>query len=256
MARNFIIAGNWKMNKTPSETRSLIANIKSNLPSSHNSEFILCPPFISIPAALAEVENCYLNIGAQNCHWEDKGAFTGEISPDMLSEIGVKYVIIGHSERRTYFGETDETVNKRIKAALNHDLIPILCVGESLEIREQGNTKNLIKTQITLDLKDISKADSEKIIIAYEPIWAIGTGKTATSEQAEEICKFIRDTLADIYGTESAEKIHVLYGGSMNEKNAKELLSMPNIDGGLIGGASLKSDSIINILKTADSITK
>ena len=255
MTRKIIIACNWKMNKTSSQSIALINEIKEKLPASEN-KFIVCPPFTSLEKLCDNLKGSKIEVGAQNCHWEEKGAFTGEIAPDMLSEIGVKYVIIGHSERRTYFGETDETVNKRIKAALSHGLTPILCVGESLEIREQGNTKNLIKSQIIADLKEISKADSEKIIIAYEPIWAIGTGKTATSDQAEEICKFIRDTLAEIYGNDSAEKTHVLYGGSMNEKNAEELLSRPNIDGGLIGGASLKPDAITEILNISNHITK
>ena len=243
------------MNKTSSEAATLINEIKEKLPCSKN-KFIVCPPFTSLEKACEISKDSFIEVGAQNCHWEEKGAFTGEIAPKMLSEIGVKYVIIGHSERRTYFGETDETVNKRLKAALANKFTPILCVGETLEIREEGKTKALINTQITEDLKEISKADIEKIIIAYEPIWAIGTGKTATSEQAEEICKFIREVLAQNYGKECAKHTYVLYGGSMNEKNAKELLSMPNIDGGLIGGASLKPDAITEILKISNNIVK
>lgn len=256
MARKLIIAGNWKMNKTPSETRVLISEIKTAMPNCHKSEFILCPPFLSIPAALEEAKNSSINIGAQNCHWEEKGAFTGEISPKMLSEAEIKYVIIGHSERRMYFGETDETVNKRLKAALNEGISPILCVGENLNQRENGKTENIIKNQLEMDFKDIDESSAEKIIIAYEPIWAIGTGKTATDEQAQEICGFIRSTIEKMFSSEVSEKIHILYGGSMNEKNAEGLLSMPDIDGGLIGGASLKADSITQILKTADNIIK
>ncbi len=243
------------MNKTSSEAAKLIKEIKEKLPTSEN-KFIVCPPFTALEKVCELSKESIIEVGAQNCHWEEKGAFTGEISPLMLKEIGVKYVIIGHSERRTYFGETDETVNKRLKAALNYGLTPILCVGESLETREAGNTKTLIKNQITQDLKDISKTDCEKLIIAYEPVWAIGTGKTATAEQAEEICLFIRETLSELYSKDCAEKTHVLYGGSMNEKNAKELLSMPNIDGGLIGGAALKADSITEILKISNNIAK
>ena len=256
MARKLIIAGNWKMNKTPSETRKLISEIKAEIPKSHKSEFILCPPFISIPAALEEAKDSSINIGAQNCHWEEKGAFTGEISPKMLSELGINYVIIGHSERRAYFGETDETVNKRIKSSLNEGITPILCVGENLTQRENGETQNIIKNQLELDFKDIDENSAEKIIIAYEPIWAIGTGKTATDNQAQEICEFIRNTIGKMFSAEVSEKIHILYGGSMNDKNAEGLLSMPDIDGGLIGGASLKADSIAQILKTADIIIK
>ena len=247
MKREIIIAGNWKMNKTPSETESLLEEIKAKMPQNAH-KFIICPPFTSLCKAVELTKGTEIIVGAQNCHYEENGAYTGEISAKMLSEIGIQFVILGHSERREYFSETDETVNKKIKASLKNNIKVILCVGESLAQREENITNSHINGQLVGALKDISSEDLENIIIAYEPIWAIGTGKTATEEQAEDVCKFIRLVISELYNSEAAEKIHILYGGSMNENNATKLLSMENIDGGLIGGASLKADSITKIL--------
>ncbi|MEG1620271.1 MAG: triose-phosphate isomerase [Oscillospiraceae bacterium] len=246
MERKKIIAGNWKMNKTPSETAILLDEIKSKL-GDLNCKFIICPPFISLERAIETAKNSPIKIGGQNCYWEESGAYTGEVSAKMLADLGIEYVILGHSERRTYFGDTDQSVNKKIKSAINHSLTAIFCVGESLEQRELGVTETHIKSQIKLGLLGISQEEMAKIIIAYEPIWAIGTGKTATSQQAEEVCRFIRKIIGEMYNCETAENIQIIYGGSMNEKNAAELLSMENIDGGLIGGASLKPDEITAI---------
>ena len=201
--------------------------------------------------ALEATKGTNIKVGAENCHWEKSGAFTGEISADMLTSMGVKYVIIGHSERRTYFGETDETVNKRLKAAINSGLNVILCVGEYLEQREQGITNEIVSMQTKIALKGISKKELSNIIIAYEPVWAIGTGKTATAEQANEVCKVIRDVISALYDTTCAENIIIQYGGSMNASNADELLSQPDIDGGLIGGASLKANDFASIVESA-----
>ena len=239
--RRKIIAGNWKMNKTPQEARKLI---KELIPLVNDSEddVIFCVPFVDIPAAIEALKGTNIAVGAQNMHWEEKGAYTGEISADMLYELGVEYVIIGHSERRQYFAETDETVNKKILTALGHELIPIVCCGETLEQRENGDTLNLVKNQIEKAFENVSAEDAAGIIIAYEPIWAIGTGKVATSGQAEEVCAYIRLTIRDLYGEDVAEQIRIQYGGSVNAENAADLFSMPDIDGGLVGGASLKTD--------------
>ncbi len=248
--REAIIAGNWKMNKTPSETKALIAEMKP-LVSGADCKVVLCVPFVDIDAALTAAAGSNIEIGAENCHFEKSGAFTGEVSPVMLKEMGVKYVIIGHSERRQYFGETDVTVNKRLKNALEEGLKVILCVGETLEQREQGITAELVAMQTKIALLDVSKEAAKNVIIAYEPVWAIGTGKTATSDQAEEVCAIIRDVIADIYDADTAEGMTIQYGGSMNAKNADELLSKVNVDGGLIGGASLKAEDFSIIVKAA-----
>ena len=248
--REAIIAGNWKMNKTPSETKALISEMKP-LVSGADCKVVLCVPFVDIDAALNASAGSNIEIGAENCHFEKSGAFTGEVSPVMLKEMGVKYVIIGHSERRQYFGETDVTVNKRLKNALEEDLKVILCVGETLEQREQGITAELVAMQTKIALLDVSKEAAKNVIIAYEPVWAIGTGKTATSDQAEEVCAIIRDVIADIYDSDTAEGMTIQYGGSMNAKNADELLSKVNVDGGLIGGASLKAEDFSIIVKAA-----
>ena len=236
--RTAVIAGNWKMNKTPSEAKTLLEEI---IPVAKDAgcEVIACVPYVDLAVALETVKGTNVKIGAENCHWAESGAFTGEISTGMLKEMGVEYVVIGHSERRQYFGETDETVNKRTKAALAAGLKPIVCVGELLWERECDITEEVIARQIKLDLFDVSAEDAKKTIIAYEPVWAIGTGKTATAEQAEEVCAFIRKELAKKYGEDVAEAITIQYGGSMNDANAAELLSKVNVDGGLIGGASL-----------------
>ena len=246
--RKPFIAGNWKMNISPLETEKLINDLLP-LIKDKNCNVSLCVPFVDIQNAIKATLNTDLNIGAQNCHFEEKGAFTGEVSANMLKDLGVNYVIIGHSERRTYFAETDEIVNKKIKSALNAGLNVILCVGESLEQREQNITFEVIAKEIKIALKDIPSSELYKITIAYEPIWAIGTGKTATADEAEEVCKFIRNLISTIYDSDTANKLVIQYGGSMNAKNAKELLSKPDIDGGLIGGASLKPLDFSEVIK-------
>ncbi|MBO7377411.1 MAG: triose-phosphate isomerase [Clostridia bacterium] len=244
--RKPIIAGNWKMNKTAKEAVELVTALKP-LVENAECDVVVCVPFTDICAVAGAIEGSNIHLGAQNVHFADHGAFTGEISADMLLEAGVEYVIIGHSERRQYFGETDETVNKRTLAALAKGLKPIVCVGESLEERETGKTEQVLKTQIVNGLKDIE--DITKVVIAYEPIWAIGTGKTATAEQANETIGFIRKTIAETFCPKCAEKVRIQYGGSMNAKNAHELMSMPEIDGGLIGGASLKAEDFSIVVK-------
>lgn len=236
--RTPIIAGNWKMNNTAKAGVELVEALKP-LVSGANCEVAVCVPAIDIPAVAQALKGSNIALGAQNVHFEQKGAYTGEISAEMLKEYGVKYVIIGHSERRQYFGESDETVNKRTLAALNAGLIPIVCIGESLEERETGKTEEVLDRQIKIGMKGID--DISKIVIAYEPIWAIGTGKTATAEQANETIAHIRKTCAEVFCPKCAEKVRIQYGGSMNAGNCKELMAMPEIDGGLIGGASLKA---------------
>ena len=248
--RKAIIAGNWKMNKTRPEAKALIEAIKP-LAENAGCEVVVCVPFTNLETALAATAGTNIHVGAQNCHFEKSGAFTGEISADMLVELGVEYVVLGHSERRQYFGETDETVNKRTKAALAAGLKPIVCIGELLWERECGITEEVLGKQCKLDFYGISAEDMKKIIIAYEPVWAIGTGKTATADQAEEACKFIRDTVAKIFDADTANAVTIQYGGSMNAKNAAELLAQPNIDGGLIGGASLKAEDFNVIVQAA-----
>ena len=238
--RKTIIAGNWKMNKTPAEAKALIEEMKPLLSKTKWCEMVLCVPFTDIQAAVKAAKGSKIAIGAENMHFEKSGAFTGEISADMLKELGVKYVIIGHSERRQYFNETDEACGKKVQVALENGLRPILCVGESLTEREQDVTMEVIRKQIKIALQNVAVEDIKKVVIAYEPIWAIGTGKTATAEQADEVCGIIRATVASLYGEAAAEALTVQYGGSMNAKNAEELLSKVNVDGGLIGGASLK----------------
>ena len=248
--RKAIIAGNWKMNKTPAEAKVLLEEI---LPVAKDAdcEVIACVPFVDLSVALEVTKDSNVKIGAENCHWEESGAYTGEISAKMLAEMGVPYVVLGHSERRQYFGETDETVNKRTKAALAAGLKPIVCVGELLWERECNITEEVIARQIKLDLFDVSAEDVLKTVIAYEPVWAIGTGKTATADQAEEVCAFIRATLAKLYGQEVADAVTIQYGGSMNDGNAAELLSKTNVDGGLIGGASLVAEKFGAIIDAA-----
>ena len=236
--RKTIIAGNWKMNKTPAEAGELAAAIAAN--DKIGCEVVICTPFVDLFAAKEAIKGSKVHLGAQNVHWAESGAFTGEISAAMLKEIGVEYVIVGHSERRQYFGETDETVNLRAKAALAKGLKVILCVGESLEQRQSGVTAEVIARQIRADLAGLTADEMAGVVIAYEPVWAIGTGLTATKEQAQEVCAQIRALLAEIFGAERAKETTVQYGGSMNAGNAADLLSMPDIDGGLIGGASLK----------------
>lgn len=250
--RKAIIAGNWKMNKTRPEAKELLDALKLLVANADGKvEVVACVPFTNIDTAVSATEGSNIKIGAENVHFEKSGAFTGEISADMLVEAGVEYVVIGHSERRQYFGETDETVNKRTKAALAAGLKPIVCVGELLWERECGITEEVVARQIKLDLFDVSAEDVKKTVIAYEPVWAIGTGKTATADQAEEVCALIRATLAKLYGDETAQAVTIQYGGSMNAKNCAELLAKENVDGGLIGGASLKADDFNTIVQAA-----
>ncbi len=250
--RQAIIAGNWKMNKTRPEAKALIEELKP-IAEKATCGVVICVPFTNLETAVELTKGTNIKVGAENVHFEKSGAFTGEISADMLTEIGVEYVIIGHSERRQYFGETDETVNKRTKAALAAGLKPIVCVGELLWERECNITEEVIARQIKLDLYDVSAEDVKKTVIAYEPVWAIGTGKTATAEQAQEVCAFIRATLAKLYGQETADAVTIQYGGSMNPKNAAELVAQPDVDGGLIGGASLKAADFGVLLEAASN---
>ena len=248
--RTAIIAGNWKMNKTPSEAKVLLGEI-APLVKDAGCEVVACVPYVDLAAAVEAAKGTNIKIGAENCHWAESGAFTGEISTAMLKEIGVEYVVLGHSERRQYFGETDETVNKRTKAALAAGLKPIVCVGELLWERECAITEEVVARQIKLDLWDVTEEELKSVVIAYEPVWAIGTGKTATAEQAEEVCALIRATIAKLYSEEAAEGVTIQYGGSMNDKNADELLQKVNVDGGLIGGASLVAEKFAAIVKAA-----
>ena len=250
--RKAVIAGNWKMNKTPSEAKALLTEI-APLVKDVDCEVIACVPYVDLAVAVETVQGTNIKIGAENAHWEEKGAYTGEISTGMLKEIGVEYVVLGHSERRQYFGETDETVNKRTKAVLKAGLKPIVCVGELLWERDCNITEEVIARQIKLDLYDVSAEDVKNVIIAYEPVWAIGTGKTATPAQAEEVCAFIRSVLAKLYGKEIADAVTIQYGGSMNDGNAADLLSNENIDGGLIGGASLVAEKFAAIVAAANA---
>ena len=245
--RKTIISGNWKMNKTPSEAKALLEEIIP-LVKDANCEVVACVPYVDLATAIEVTKDTNIKIGAENCHWAESGAFTGEISTGMLKELGVEYVVIGHSERRQYFGETDETVNKRTKAALAAGLKPIVCVGELLWERECDITNEVIARQIKLDLWDVTPEEMANVVIAYEPVWAIGTGKTATAEQAEEVCEFIRMCLKAKYGLEVASAVTIQYGGSMNDKNAAELLAKTNVDGGLIGGASLVAEKFAAIV--------
>ena len=250
MARKKIIAGNWKMNMTPSEAVTLIETLKP-LVQNDEVDVVFCVPAIDIIPAVEAAKGTNINIGAENMYFEEKGAYTGEISAAMLKDAGVKYVIIGHSERRDYFKEGDDLLNKKVKKALEAGIIPILCCGETLEQRELGVTMDWIRLQIKSDLDGVTADQVKSMVIAYEPIWAIGTGKTATTEQAEEVCKGIRDCIAEIYDEATAEAVRIQYGGSVNAGNAAELFAQPDIDGGLVGGASLKPDfgQIVNYNK-------
>ena len=250
--RKTIIAGNWKMNKTASETKLFAEELKALMPKAKWCDVLVCVPSVNIPTAMRAFKDMRVSVGAENVFYEKSGAYTGEVSADMLKDLGVKYVIIGHSERRQYFGETDITVNKKVHAALEAGLHPIICVGESLEQRELGVTMDLISLQVKSALAGVSSDKLRKCVIAYEPVWAIGTGKTATAEQAGEVCTFIRATIRHMYGARIARSITIQYGGSMNPGNAAELLAQPDIDGGLIGGAALKSDQFVDIINAAN----
>ena len=248
--RKAVIAGNWKMNKTPAQAAALINEMKP-LVADADCKVVLCVPFIDIPAAVEAAKGSNIEIGAENVHFKANGAYTGEISAEMLVEAGVKYVVIGHSERRQYFGETDQTVNARVKTALEAGLKVILCVGELLQEREEGITAEIVSLQTKIALQGVDADALKNVIIAYEPVWAIGTGKTATAEQADEVCGIIRAVIASLYDATAADGITVQYGGSMNAKNAAELLAKEHVDGGLIGGASLKSEDFSIIVNAA-----
>ena len=248
--RQAVIAGNWKMNKTPAEAAELIGAIKP-LVKDATCKVVVGVPFIDLHAALEATAGSNIGVAAQNCYWEKSGAFTGEISADMLAQLGVQYVILGHSERRTFFGDNDLTVQKRVRGALDAGLTVILCVGEYLEQREQGITGEIYSMQTKIALGGVSAEEMSRVIIAYEPVWAIGTGKTATAEQANEVCHLIRETLAGLYGADVAAATTIQYGGSMNAANAAELLAQPDVDGGLIGGASLKANDFATIVAAA-----
>ena len=241
MARRKIIAGNWKMNKTPSEAVALINELKP-LVANDDVDVVFCVPAIDIIPAVEAAKGSNIAIGAENMYFEESGAYTGEIAPNMLTDAGVQYVIIGHSERREYFAETDETVNKKVKKAFEHGLTPIICCGETLTQRKQGIYIDWIRMQIKIAFQDVTADQAKKAVIAYEPIWAIGTGETATSDQAEEVCAAIRDCIREVYDDATAEEIRIQYGGSVNAGNAADLFGKSDIDGGLVGGASLKAD--------------
>ena len=248
--RKPIIAGNWKMYKNVDEAEQFAYQVADKMPSVEKVDSVICAPFISLKS-LVKRQGDNLKIGAQNMHFEEQGAFTGEIAPSMLTNIGVTYVIIGHSERRAMFNETDETCNKKVKQAFNHGLVPILCVGESLEERETGKTNDLLTCQLEKDLEGLTKEQVKELVIAYEPIWAIGTGKTATAEVADETCGFIRETVKRLYDEETSEAIRIQYGGSVKTSNIDELMAKPNIDGALIGGASLKAEDFVTLVTAA-----
>lgn len=247
--RKPIIAGNWKMNNTQASAVELINDLKPLVKDAGKTEIVVCVPFTMIEKVKKAVRGSKIKVGAQNIAWADKGAFTGEISADMLKEVGAEYVIIGHSERRQYFGETDKTVNMRTVQALKNDLKPIVCVGETLDEREGNKTNEVLKTQLEGAFEGFSAEDIKKVVIAYEPVWAIGTGRTATAQQANDTIKFIRKVLAKMFTRPVANKVRIQYGGSMNAKNASELMAMSDIDGGLIGGASLKAEDFSKVVK-------
>ena len=247
--RKTIVAGNWKMNMTPSQAKTLIEELKPLVADSKNG-CVICVPYTDLYVALEATKGTNIEVGAENMYYEESGAYTGEIAPAMLEEMGVKYVIIGHSERRQYFAETDVTVNKKVIKAFEHNLIPIVCVGESLEQREQGITFELVAMQTKIALLGLTADQVKKTVIAYEPIWAIGTGKTATSDQAQEVCAKIRETVCEVFGAEAAEAVTIQYGGSVNAKNSEELFAKADIDGGLVGGASLKANDFAVIVNS------
>jgi len=248
--RKSIVAGNWKMNNTVAEARDLVDQILRDLGQVKGVDIVLCPPFTALCAVSEAITSTPLDLGAQNMHWEKAGAYTGEISSGMLRELFCHYVILGHSERRTYFGETDEIVNDKVRAALNSNLHPIVCVGETLEQRESGATESLIEAQLRGSLRDLSDHELQSLIIAYEPVWAIGTGRTATPDQAQEVHAFIRGVIRNMASSAIADAVRLQYGGSVKPGNASELFSQPDIDGGLIGGASLDARSFVEIVKS------
>ncbi|MFC5189313.1 triose-phosphate isomerase [Pediococcus cellicola] len=249
MVRTPIIAGNWKMNKNPKETTEFVNAVKDQLPESNKVESVIGAPAVDLQALLDAAKGSNLKVAAENCYFEDEGAFTGETSPKVLSEMGVDYVIIGHSERRQYFKETDEDINKKAKAIFANNMLPIICCGETLEQREAGQTNDWVSGQITNALKGLSAEQVASLVIAYEPIWAIGTGKTASSDQAQEVCQVLRETVAKLYDQTTADKVRIQYGGSVKPANVKELMGKEDIDGGLVGGASLVPDSFLELVR-------
>ena len=254
--RRFLIAGNWKMNCGPSDAAGLLEGLKEQKSEvSEDVDVLVCPPFVSLSMSVNYLHDTDIQVGAQNLHFEDNGAFTGETSASMLTEAGCAYVIIGHSERRQYFSETDESVNKKTHKAIDHNLVPVVCVGESLSQRKEGVHFELVKSQVTAAFANINEIDALDVVIAYEPIWAIGTGETASPEQAQEMHAHIRSVLADLYDDETAEGIRILYGGSMKPGNAEELLGQKDVDGGLIGGASLDAGSFAEIITIAEKLS-
>ena len=248
MARKIFIAGNWKMNTTLPDAVELAKGVVAAVGSNTDVDIAVCPPYVNLSSVYEVIKDSNIKLGAQDVHWEKHGAYTGKICCGMLKSVGVTYVIVGHSEQRTYFHETDETVNKKIKAVLAAGLLPIICIGETLDERKSGRMETVVETQTRGTFADIAKEDALKCTIAYEPVWAIGTGETATPQQADEAHRFVRNIVADIYDEETAESIRIQYGGSMKPGNAKELLALPDVDGGLIGGAALKADSFAGIV--------
>jgi len=244
-----LIAGNWKMNKTVEESVELVNSLKQRVSDVYGREVLVCPPFVSLVVVKELLKNSNVKLGAQNMYFADSGAFTGEISPLMLKSAGCDYVIVGHSERRQFFGETDEIVNKKMKIAFENGIVPIVCIGETLQQRESNETFSVIERQTKKSLVGITLEQAKKVVIAYEPVWAIGTGKTATPEQAEEVHGFIRKIYSQMYGTESAETVRILYGGSVKSDNVSEIMKQPDIDGALVGGASLKADEFAKIVR-------
>lgn len=255
MMRKFIIAGNWKMNKTGAEATELASALKSLTEKADKVDVVICPPTPALVPAKTAIAGSKIGLGAQNMYWEDSGAFTGEVAASMLLDAGCQFVILGHSERRQFFGETNQTVNKKIKKALESGLTPIFCIGENLDQRNAGTTEKVVQKQVLEGLEGISADEAGKIIIAYEPVWAIGTGVTATPQQAQAVHQFIRKLLAEKYNHQLAEQIRIQYGGSMKSANAEELLKQPDIDGGLIGGAALKADSFMGIIEIAQKLS-
>lgn len=247
--RKPVIAGNWKMYKTPSEARDLVEALKPLLAGQEKVEAVICPPFTALETVNNLLQGSAIGLGAQDVHWEKEGAFTGEVSPSMLAAVGCRYVIIGHSERRQYFGETDETVNKKVKAAIAAGLIPLVCVGETLAQREAGETEQVCRTQVQGGLAGLSAPQVAAMVIAYEPVWAIGTGRTASAADAQEVIAGIRGVVAGMYGKEAADSLRIQYGGSVKPENIAELMAQPDIDGALVGGASLKAESFAKIVK-------
>ncbi|MGH7497153.1 MAG: triose-phosphate isomerase [bacterium] len=254
--RRMFVAGNWKMFTTPAEAASLAKSLKVKVVNIKATEIAVCPPFTNLAVVAELIKGTNLQLGAQNLYWEEKGAFTGEISADMLVGVGCRFVIIGHSERRQFFGETDETVNRRLRRALGSHLMPIVCVGETLVQRQAGDTDRVVEGQIRGALNDISAPDFSRVTIAYEPVWAIGTGVNATPEQAQEVHALIRRLLAGMFGVELAETCRIQYGGSVKPANAKELMDQADVDGALVGGASLEAESFAAIIKAAEEVVK